>query len=820
MSSKANRVVFQSFLLAEGETVQCYGGCNLRQEFNVSRCEGRKVKFSCKPGYLINISVAMLGKLNPELHICTDKQSLDCSKDIATELRTTCNRRSTCAVDVTNNQLGNSCGKVKYLAMDIQYVCEIKSTTNVPSRLFSTNRFPTTTTTITTTITRSRETPSKPNPSNEAVKTIPTTNVIELTAITTLPHFTEAGHTLYNVTFVVTKNTKDSDMFWSMTAYTAITNSEFMRRHKTHLALALLLSMFVGMVLCLCFSLDYCRRTKRKRSKGLKESKVTLVPDFQIVESNERIELINPKMMEIITLNGSLPRHKMLSCNEGGYINDDDEDDVYAVSTPFFKRSLEHKLLIHNHMDPKQERPFSPSTLPPPPKHFLHEISSSSSNELLPPPNDFSGDKNYIPCAKITTSTPTGSASNTLRATQKTIPRDRSNSEIVEEIYLEELTSDKNMESSLYEYIEIGQYHAGDEYSSGPHIPRSMTYHRTDNYVVPPNVKFAPMNRRTTSNDETSQEDTFIRNVDSKRMRKCNPKDKPGLHKCRSLDEPKKKTYFANNGKQYLVRNPRRGRIHVMQSCDESVPQRSCNQKAIYSDNEASRRRRRCEVEYKRSCSCHEQGLSFNDLYCMKCGKSEESHLNGCSSLTSNCQSSHDEAYGDHHGPLLSVSNERIKNKQFRVEESGYQSHDTGTDSLCSSTFSTDQEDSRMFLPATLNNCLNNGCRSKACHIRLQASKRDPKLVVVRNHKSKVPGRCRRDDYTNIDAHRHDNDAAADNHPYDSSLDDASSRDSVKIFQKMRKQNLSDLKEDMNCNCLHGAMPSDDIVRMDGIETS
>ena len=842
MASEINRVVYQTFLLSEGETVQCYGQCDrdlkggLRQKFKLTRCEGRKIRFSCKPGYRIKIHVATLGKLSPDLDICNYKGSLECAENISSKVQRTCNSGYRCAIDVTNDELRYKCGKVKNLALDVKYLCQVIPTTTFVSGTFPTSRSPYTTPKTTTKITKLRSSSTKvvKSMSNPTVN-YKTTTTAETTPISTLlsmtsPHSTQT-YDNHTVTML-----KDTDMFLTLIAYSAISDSEFIKIHKGPLALVLLLSMFLGVVLCLCIFLDYCRRTKIRRDRDLKETK-SEIPELQPVECNERIELINSKMAER-TRNDSSPNQKFIiyannsnnntnnnnnnnnknnNNNNNNTTNSEGEDaDVYAnmsVTTPFINRNPEHDLFLPNHINPDEETSLSSASLPPSQNDFLVETTLALSHDLLTPTVGCKSDKNHTPCLIVTSATSTGSSNNTLMSQRKTNQRNSVIGEI-KEIYFEERPLDDNLASSLYEYTDVGQYHASDDYSSSP-MPNSMAYHRTDNYVVPPCVQLAPTNKRPINKDEILQEDTFIRNVDSKRMRKCNPKDKPGLHKCRSLDEPKKKTYFANNGNQYLVRNPRRGRIHVMQSCDESVPQRSCNQKAIYSDNEASRRRRRCEMEYKRSCSCHEQGLSLNDLYCTKCGKSEESHLNGCSSLTSNCQSSHDEAYGDHHGPLLSISDERIKNEEYCIEESGYQSHDTGTDSLCSSTFSTDQEDSRMFLPSSVNNAIQNGCRSKTCHDCCQASKHVQKLIIVRDqYKSKVPRRCRREDYTKDDVHLHDNHTSVDVHSYDSSMDDASSRDSVQLVRRMRKQKTDDcdltgLDGHTNCNCIYGVIPSE-----------
>ena len=813
LSAEVKRVVFQANSLEYGETVQCYGRClpdnKQFQTFNLTRCDGPKIRFDCNSGYGIKIKLTTLGRLSPDLDICRNTDTLECASDVTAKVQRTCNHARQCVIDIRKDQLRNKCGKVKFLSMDIQYVCEINPQTMLPTKAITTSA------------------------SKHVVKKIPTDTIIKNTS---LHDKNNSDRTTYQNTEIVLKSSKDNEMFWLITAFITISDSELIRKHKTTLALAILLSIVFGMVLMIiyfCLFLHYCRRKKNKRGIPLKESKLAIVPYPQTVEYNECVELVKPKMVEVINLNDYYPQQKTVSndnigyynnnngChdNNGGYLynnggchnnnknNEKRKNDVYSsmsVARPVLKQIPEHKLVTYNHIDPNEDMPSSPNYV------LVESPPPSTSKELLnPPPVNYNGDKEGIPYLVITCPTPTGSATNTLLKTKKILPHEKSESE-TENVYLKEPSLDDNIQDSEYEYVEIGQYHGSDGYSSSPQSCHPTRYHTTDNHIVPTKVKFAQMNRHATSNDETSQEDTLNRHVDSKRIRtrKYNQKDKPSVHKSKSLDGTKKRNYLSSNGNECLTRNPRRGRPHVMQRCEESVPHRSTSQRAIYSDNEVTRRRRRCEVEYKHVHDCNETETPRYMLYCSTCGISKESHLNCCSSLTSNCQSSYDEDCPDYHGSLPSRFNKRMKNKQFSVEESGYQSHDTGTDSLCSSTFSTDQEDSRMFAPASVSSSLHNGCRSNFYHTRVQTSRHSPKYILVRKHNASVPRRFRRHDYTNVDARPHHGHAytSVEAHPYNSSLDDGSSRESVKIIRRIDKPNMSDgclsgLHEDTNCNC-------------------
>lgn len=829
MSLKTKRIVFQSYSVGPADTVRCYGRCKLqgspqklKSDGNSLLCEGRQIRLKCDSSKVIQITKSIKGKLSPDFDLCNF--GTDCTDEITKKVQNKCGGRNECKLDATNETTTKQCGYVNHLAIDIKYQCiwpVIIPKTNPVTKL--TTMIPTTLRKITTIRKSTKSIQDKAtSPVIATISKTSTTTNRPILPIIYLPTSTRDADV---AVIYETEQADTNGMFWAMTAYTTLSNSEFIKNNKTHLALALLLSMFAGMVLCLCFFLDYCRRAKKRKSKQILENnKMGLVQDIHpLVECGDNFELMRPKIVEVLSMNGSLPRHKVLSCGDDGCLNNNHQldrgCDIYADSAPFFKRSLEHKSLIHhNHIHQMQDRPFSPNNLPAPPNHFLIDTSSSSSNELVPPPDEYISDEddlNDMTCTSIRASTPSGSINKTLSSPQKLLAYDQldeddEESELVaiEEVYLAEQELADHMEGEAYEYVEVAPYHHGsDEYSSSPFVPRNLMYHRTDNYVVGPKAKYASMtSRRTTSNDETSQEESLIRQVDPKqqRHRKNNSKEKPSLQKSKSLDEPKRK-YFTLNS-HHLVRNPKnKGRIHVMQRCTDSLPRRGYNQKAIYSDNEASRRRRRYDTPEAHGC-CHDN---------------QEPHMKCCSSLTSNGHSSQD---GDNHGPLLSISNELIKNKQCCVEESGYQSHDTGTDSLCSSSFSTDQEDSRMFLPSS--NARTCDCRSKSCRTRghSAASKRDPRFIIVRDNNNKCR-RIRHDDYVDMKGHH----VHVNNHtkldtqriPYDSSMDDTSSRDSVKLFRKIRK-NMTDCNngDGMNCNCLHELKSPDTRVRMDGTETS
>ena len=807
VTPKVNRVVFQTFLLTGGESVQCYGRCekDLKdtsiQTFKMMRCDGRKLRYGCKSGYQINIHLAKLGRLNPYLDICRSKQSFDCAKDATAEVKASCNGKTQCVIDVTNDQRRNACGKIKYISMDIQYICKIRAKLPIAKNL--TDEAPTTTR-KTTVITTKENTSDK-----KIVKMIPiSTKSYELSTtdmnmspssiIVTSRHFTKSDGgqmTYYNN--IALQNNKDTKMFWSLTAYKLISDSEFMKNNKIHLAMALVLSMFVGMLMCLCFFFDHCRRLKKKRNTNL---------NVIAVESNEHIELIPPRIIEAIELRGYFPKQNIVFCEDGGYntnIEEEANGDEYSTkSEPFLKRNLEQKLLSHSNINPNQNTSFSPSSLTLPQNDILLEIP------LSPSPACLQEDKDDDPRLIVRSPSPARIPISAILKQNKTNCDDKCNPELIEieNVYLEE---GLDYNDSQYDYVEVEQYHASDEYSSSPQNSCAMAHQRTECYLEPPKVKFVSTTSSPRSNDEVSHEDILVRNSKAKRtrMRKGNLKDRSAYQRSKQLDKTKTDIFFANNGNRYLVRHPREKRIHFVQRYQGAATSslRGCSQQAIYSDNEDSRRRRQRGLGCNYDRNCREPGTSLCDLHSPMYELSEVYHHNCHSTLSSKCQSLHNEQFGDDHVPLSSSSNKNIKNNEYSIGESGYQSHDTATDSLCSSVFSTDQEDSHMFSPASAS--VYSACRSKTCDGCTQASKQGSKLFLIRDHnKSKVSLTSQRGDYANPDEHRHGNNSLTDIHPYAGSMCDGDDKEYVQIFRRIPKpntnhDNLTELEQDANCNC-------------------
>ena len=669
IASEINRVVFQSFFLEDDDVVRCYGRCDkaledvgrITQTFNVTRCEGRRLRFTCSRGNRIKVQKAAFGKLNPDFDICSYGKPLYCVQDISIKVQTTCNGLSQCLVDVTNYQLGSNCGKIEHLALDIQYLC-VKTRTEDTTKNRINKILTKATAKRTSRMTSDKKRVNRMKSHKKIGNSI--SNIIQggMEKKPILPRLTKKGID----TKVVAKNGKETTVFFLYIIHTLISDSDLIKLNISRVAFVLFLSMFIGIIVCMICCIVYCKREQVKKYKYQNTSLA--------VESNDRMELIKPNMVKITTLRETLEKHKIvLPRRVGKNINAS-----RSVSVALKKSNTRQNLLIRKHLDRKQRRPFVPSTL-----------QSSQQHDVTV---DSEGDRNDIPCPKPSSANPTTTKS--LMLSRKSVcDKDNSGKVQVKEVDLEKNVFDDNIEGLQHEYVQIEQYNASEEYFVSPsQVPCTMEYHTTDNYVViPPRVQISPMNRRSTSNDETSEEDTFIRKMDSKRIRKCNTKDKPGLQKSERLNEPKKRIFVINNG-----RNSKRGGIHVMQSCNEPAHRRSCDLKVICSDDEASSITRRREIEKKRRTSLP---------------ASQRQISNCCLSSTS----------ADYKFPLLSFSNEYIKNKKLRIEGSGYHSHGTGTDSLYNST--SDQDGSYMFLPSSVNNPIHNTCRSKPCQSRRQTSK-------------------------------------------------------------------------------------------------
>lgn len=795
VSTSKHRVIFQSFEMPDGDTVQCYGSCLQNSKIDVTNCDGRRIRVACQSS-VIDITRATAGKLSPDLDLCNYKKRIECRTNVTNTIRTICNNKRDCTIDVTKNHVQNKCKDDKHVAIDIIYKCRPIQTT---TKIFSTLKTSTHVikTTQTTKISRKHDPLTK--------STIITKPVLKTTVSTPDARLIVPDYS---------RRQKSKDEYWILFAYGAIMDNEYIRSNKTHLALVILLSMFLGLVLCLCICLDYCRRSRRQKKDIKSNWNLVEVTDAQLDDYNERIELINSKLLE---------ESKQLVDDKEKPCGNNEDGDVFvnmSVTAPF----------LHKNGVLDEKRFFSPRSQITLPSLHVH-----------PPSCNYDGDNT----GTIHSDSSTICSVNSRKSMHRAIPEEKYNSEMseIKEVFGENgdmMLSD----CGEYEYIEVEGYHDCDNFSDNTQV----AYHETENYLVP--KKFASLNRRPDANDVTAgNEPVCYRTLEPKRIRRIphHQKDCSVIQKSTSLDGPKMKCCHSNisslqrcsnnnnTQQQEGARNSKR--VHVMPRCHEPQALRNSNNKYTHSDNEVSRRRLCNEGEHQRACKYYHghntRETTIND-YCNTCGKSEESHLKCDSSLTSNCQSSSHDEYSTDHGPLLSISNELIKNKKCCVEESGYQSHDTGTDSLCSS--STDHEDSRVFLPNSGHHC---NCHQKKSHEinsnnRSHTSKRGPKQTILGDQNNKTINnnnncnsnnktrRARRDG--NNEYIKCDTQSSNEVNSYDSSMDESSSRDSVRVYRRIRKQN-DDQNNEMksikycSCNCGNSELKNTD-GRLDGIETS
>lgn len=93
------------------------------EKFNVSRCQGKKIRLNCPTGFGIKTYRATLGHFNPGFEICNPNHQVLCWKDVTEDLHRVCKFKSGCEVKLDGGTLKETCGAVKYLFLDVQYLC-------------------------------------------------------------------------------------------------------------------------------------------------------------------------------------------------------------------------------------------------------------------------------------------------------------------------------------------------------------------------------------------------------------------------------------------------------------------------------------------------------------------------------------------------------------------------------------------------------------------------------------------------------------------------------------------------------------------------
>lgn len=629
-TAQLNRVVFQTKKLGTDEIVQCYGHCtidggnNKRGVLNITQCQGPKVYLGCKPGYDIEIASAIIGRLNPDLDICNDDKSLTCKVDATSVLKAKCQQQS-CNLDTRQQQLfAKNCRKIKFVAMDIKYSCIYKHSTEKNINLNSDDSF------------------------------------------------TNNGNTEKAI-----KN-ENTNSYWLMTSYSAVTDNELISSKLSSLLLTLLLAVLFGLIIgvsSFCIVQECDKRNRKYRLKKIRERflfrKVRQKSgEKDCIEDNELAKM-DAKM---INLNQYYPTHETtaleeLLCNQISYNNNICGHDQTGVRRDPYSKSILKEIPEDKIVDLDQD---SPLALPLKRRQYslfsddtsLPVSRTTSSNSL-----ELSSDRQYSINSDVNISNLKSSESSD-NETKRLLCNNSISADDDDDVFIEP------------------PYNRSDENPTSPHFPRShssrsLRFHRTDSYVIPTNVKFAKMQRHVTSKDELMQDESNTRSRDSKRTKTR-----------RNAGNDKSRTYIQSAGNNEFVvmdTSSGRGKHHFVKR--EEKVRKNSSHLGICSDNEIARRRNHYPktIRHNSSSSCSRHEIPRYVLYCSSCGKSERTHFSHSANFLSNLQSSH--------GSLPAAFRQRMRTQEPCFCEETEHSQDTGTDSLYSSTFSTDQEDSRMFAP-------------------------------------------------------------------------------------------------------------------------
>ncbi|XP_065057218.1 serine-rich adhesin for platelets-like isoform X2 [Rhopilema esculentum] len=405
-ASTTHRIVYQTFF--DNLLTNCYGKCTLSPtEYtgvtsNV-RCEGNNVRLKCEANHVIRVSYAFYGELEPGQELCKDASTVleQCRKDVLNIVSKDCNGRDFCLFTIDNDRFGKFC-QAKYFYLDIRHLCEFRPST------MANNHFPTTTSSaVTTRVKTTTEKSTKLKPItifNE--KTSKSTNIRtrDFEGESTSPIYTTKGRrpdvkeTKSSQSPSSTSQSSSSTTSSSSPVTTHVpvsspgtsvkrttpgknspalnidtssaTNGGRQAANSTHLALAVILSIFIALVLSVCFILDHCRREKRRQA---------LIKSRESEAEEGRMENGSPMAFDLRRGPGR-PKNGS-RCNS-------------AVANGSVKRSMSHSLedLNHNSEEKDDRLPLIPIAAPKlrevTPDEFKESafITRSSTIDLLPPP--------------------------------------------------------------------------------------------------------------------------------------------------------------------------------------------------------------------------------------------------------------------------------------------------------------------------------------------------------------------------------------------------------------------------------------------------
>ena len=447
------------------------------------------------------------------------------------------------------------------------------------------------------------------------------------------------------------------------------------------------------------------------------------------VPNGEEIPLMNGQTPRVRGANGELNNNENEN-NETMESIIDDENEYLLVNIDDKRKLPRHDMLPLNDLNPKKSSKVpplaSPTSLPPPPNDLL-EHTPHSSCELLPPPTEFKELPEKLPTLVITSPSPTDSSTNTVLATNHT-----------------ETTPKPTQKRVTYpKSVQL------------PHksLRQATPLKDSDHYIVTPNVRFA-LKRRSLS----------LEKLDKLEDSKMKEFIKPSLKSNAVFSNLKANSSAIQKGSiQSLNRNPRKGKVHVVKTP-------SMNIKPILNKESLTGLltvpKHDCGSKHNHPCICIPSKTKTGGYMCTCAMKFNQGERTCCL----------DTCNGRRLHALCRV------NINEHVEESGYHSRETGTESVSSSTRSTDQEDVNIFSPNVSSN------RFKTSLVREKSMLQESPIFPVVNSQNKTIRRQRYGNRKNDPEMR----------PSESSFEEECSRDSIKILRKAKLKKRETIANDQN----------------------
>lgn len=433
-----------------------------------------------------------------------------------------------------------------------------------------------------------------------------------------------------------------------------------------------------------------------------------------------------------------------------------DLTDVTIEKYDVMDNEKEHHSTVEQMIDSKQDsplihnRPFSLSHFPPPPKELL----KSSSTEFIPPPWQFQGHEQFTPSLIVTSPTPLNISLNTLNSTpeknqgnQATKLAELQNT-LIQRSCLKFASSSSRQHQKHPNSLQITRrFKQEDKVKwSTPTVQRKHSFNDLDS-----SRNQTPATRNLTLNRD-SQVNTNL--TDCNRNQVPSPTvntsrrdsaltndlthDSPLFHVCLDPGRHQNIPNISNN----CNRKPKKGRLHVLATNTATKPNKTV--KKNVDDDEAD-----VDIE----------AVLDGDI-------TQKIHKHRSNNRTSNLEQKEEDFKSN------VVHNNKIE-QEIHIEESGYHSIETGTESICSSNRSID---SRMFSPLPIQGILKKNGRES-----VRTVPRNTPSATSNSFKNKTSsGKKIRIEVEDIG-------------PPESSMDDTSSRDSFQLHRTKVKVKRKDV---------------------------